>query len=109
MSTAVREMHPFDAAAKAGRVPYKVKDLALAELGRKEIRLAEHPMPGLMALRARYKGKSPVAGAPVMGNLHMTVQPAVLIETLTGPVAGVRSGYSNIFSAQAHAAACMVA
>ena len=58
MGTAVRELHPFDAATKAGRVPYKVKDLALAELGRKEIRLAEHEMPGLMALRARYKGKS---------------------------------------------------
>ena len=77
MPTAV-EMHPFEAAAKAGRVPYKVKDLGLAEFGRKEIRLAEHEMPGLMALRARYGAKKPLAGARVMGSLHMTVQTAVL-------------------------------
>ena len=82
MSTAVKEMHPFEAAVKAGRVPYKVKDLSLAEFGRKEIRLAEHEMPGLMTLRARYKGKKPLAGAKVMGSLHMTVQTAVLILVL---------------------------
>ena len=84
MSTAVREMHAFEAAAKAGREPYKVRDLSLAEFGRKEIRLAEQEMPGLMALRARYKGKAPLAGAKVMGSLHMTIQTAVLIETLAG-------------------------
>ena len=67
MSTAVREMHAFDAAAKAGREPFKVKDLSLAEFGRKEIRLAEQEMPGLMALRARYKGKKPLAGAKSHG------------------------------------------
>ena len=61
---------------------YKVKDLSLAEFGRKEIRLAEQEMPGLMALRARYKGKRPLAGARIMGSLHMTIQTAVLIETL---------------------------
>ena len=82
MSTAVREMHAFDAAARVGREPYKVRDLSLAEFGRKEIRLAEQEMPGLMALRARYKGKAPLAGARVMGSLHMTIQTAVLIETL---------------------------
>src|SRR5436190_16605551 len=108
MSTAVREMHPFDAAARAGRVPYKVKDLALAELGRKEIRLAEHEMPGLMALRARYKDKRPLAGARVMGSLHMTIQTAVLIETLTALGADVRWCSCNIFSTQDHAAAAAV-
>ena len=108
MSTAVREMHAFDAARKAGRVPYKVKDLALSELGRKEIRLAEHEMPGLMALRARYKAKQPLAGARVMGSLHMTVQTAVLIETLTELGADVRWVSCNIFSTQDHAASAVV-
>src|SRR2546430_15102647 len=102
MSTAVREIHPFDAATKAGRVPYKGKDLALAELGRKGIRLAEHEMPGLMALRARYKGKSPLAGARTMGGLHMTVETAGRIETLREGGAGGRSGSCNIFSNPGH-------
>ncbi len=108
MSTAVREQHPFEAAARAGRVPYKVKDLALADLGRKEIRLAEHEMPGLMALRARYKGNRPLAGARIMGSLHMTVQTAVLIETLTELGADVRWVSCNIFSTQDHAASAVV-
>jgi adenosylhomocysteinase len=64
------------------RPPFKVKDLSLAEWGRKEIRLAEHEMPGLVALRERYGSKKPLAGARIMGSLHMTVQTAVLIETL---------------------------
>ncbi len=105
---AVRESHPFDEAVKAGRVPYKVKDLALAELGRKEIRLAEHEMPGLMALRKRYAASKPLAGAKVMGSLHMTVQTAVLIETLTDLGADVRWVSCNIFSTQDHAAAAVV-
>jgi adenosylhomocysteinase len=105
---AVRESHPFDEAVKAGRVPYKVKDLALAEFGRKEIRLAEHEMPGLMTLRKRYAGKKPLAGAKVMGSLHMTVQTAVLIETLTDLGADVRWVSCNIFSTQDHAAAAVV-
>src|ERR1700758_4240644 len=105
--TAVREMHPFEAAAKAGRVPYKVKDLNLAELGRKEIRLAEHEMPGLMALRAKYAGQKPLAGARIMGSLHMTVQTAVLIETLTDLGADVRWVSCNIFSTQDTAAAAV--
>src|SRR6187402_752737 len=83
MTTAVATEHAFDLARKAGRVPYKVADLGQAEWGRKEIRLAEQEMPGLMALRARYAGKSPLAGARIMGSLHMTIQTAVLIETLT--------------------------
>jgi len=105
---AVREIHPFEQATRAGRVPYKVKDLALAELGRKEIRLAEHEMPGLMTLRKRYAGKKPLAGAKVMGSLHMTVQTAVLIETLTDLGADVRWVSCNIFSTQDHAAAAVV-
>ena len=74
--------HAFDAATKAGRPPFKVADLALAEFGRKEIRLAEQEMPGLMAVRARHRGQKPLAGARVMGSLHMTIQTAALIETL---------------------------
>ncbi len=108
MSTAVRELHAFDAARQAGREPYKVADLNLAEWGRKEIRLAEHEMPGLMAIRARYAGSRPLAGARVMGSLHMTIQTAVLIETLAELGADVRWVSCNIFSTQDHAAAAVV-
>src|SRR5215208_1003672 len=108
MSTAVREMHAFDAAAKVGREPFKVADLSLAEFGRKEIRLAEQEMPGLMALRERYKGQNPLAGAKIMGSLHMTIQTAVLIETLVDLGADVRWVSCNIFSTQDHAGAAVV-
>jgi adenosylhomocysteinase len=108
MSVAVETIHAFDAAAKAGRVPFKVKDLSQAEFGRKEIRLAEHEMPGLMALRARHAGTKPLAGARVMGSLHMTIQTAVLIETLAELGADVRWVSCNIFSTQDHAAAAVV-
>ena len=108
MATAVREMHAFEAAAKAGREPFKVKDLSLAEFGRKEMRLAEQEMPGLMTLRERYKGKNPLAGARIMGSLHMTIQTAVLIETLVDLGADVRWVSCNIFSTQDHAAAAVV-
>src|SRR5918996_3022971 len=108
MATVVQEMHVFDAAVKAGREPFKVKDLSLAEFGRKEIRLAEQEMPGLMALRARYKGKNPLADARIMGSLHMTIQTAVLIETLADLGADVRWVSCNIFSTQDHAAAAVV-
>src|SRR5688500_7488207 len=91
-----------------GRLPYKVKDLSLAEYGRNEIRLAEHEMPGLMALREEYRGKNPLAGAKIMGSLHMTVQTAVLIETLVELGADVRWVSCNIFSTQDHAAAAVV-
>jgi len=90
------------------RPPYKVADLSLAELGRKEIRLAEHEMPGLMALRERYGAKQPLEGVKVMGSLHMTVQTAVLIETLTALGADVRWVSCNIFSTQDSAAAAAV-
>src|SRR5438876_1390277 len=103
LMTTIAVSHPFDAARAAGREPFKVKDLALADFGRKEIRLAEQEMPGLMALRAEYKGKKPLAGARIMGSLHMTVQTAVLIETLGELGADVRWVSCNIFSTQDHA------
>ncbi|MDE0607910.1 MAG: adenosylhomocysteinase [Acidimicrobiaceae bacterium] len=87
---------------------YKVADLDLAEFGRKEIRLAEHEMPGLMALRGKYADEAPLAGARIAGSLHMTVQTAVLIETLTALGAEVRWVSCNIFSTQDHAAAAAV-
>src|ERR671931_411483 len=93
---------------KAGRLPFKVADLSLAEFGRSEIRLAEQEMPGLMALRARYAGQRPLAGAKIMGSLHMTIQTAVLIETLVELGADVRWVSCNIFSTQDHAAAAVV-
>jgi adenosylhomocysteinase len=105
---AVSEVHAFDAAKQNGRAPFKVASLSLAEWGRKEIRLAEHEMPGLMAIRARYKASQPLAGARVMGSLHMTVQTAVLIETLAELGADVRWVSCNIFSTQDHAAAAVV-
>ncbi|HPW78225.1 MAG: Adenosylhomocysteinase [Bacteroidetes bacterium ADurb.Bin037] len=87
---------------------YKIKDLGLAGFGRKEIALAEAEMPGLMALRRRYKGKKPLLGARITGSLHMTVQTAVLIETLRMLGADLRWASCNIFSTQDHAAAAMV-
>ncbi|WP_327149956.1 adenosylhomocysteinase [Nocardia sp. NBC_01329] len=89
-------------------VEYKVADLALAEFGRKEIRLAEHEMPGLMALRREYADVAPLKGARISGSLHMTVQTAVLIETLTALGAQVRWASCNIFSTQDHSAAAVV-
>ncbi|MDG2029288.1 MAG: adenosylhomocysteinase [Acidimicrobiales bacterium] len=86
---------------------YKVADLNEAEFGRKEIRLAEHEMPGLMALRGKYADEQPLAGARVAGSLHMTVQTAVLIETLVALGADVRWVSCNIFSTQDHAAAAV--
>src|SRR3954452_4233114 len=86
---------------------YKVKDLALADYGRTEITLAEHEMPGLMAMRERYGADKPLAGARVAGSLHMTIQTAVLIETLVALGAEVRWASCNIFSTQDHAAAAI--
>ena len=90
------------------RPRFRVADLSLAERGRKEIRLAEHEMPGLMALLAKHGEAKPFAGAKIMGSLHMTVQTAVLIETLVGLGADVRWVSCNIFSTQDHAAAAVV-
>ncbi|MBY0276644.1 adenosylhomocysteinase [Candidatus Binatia bacterium] len=97
---------PKEVAAPA-RLPFKVADLSLAELGRKEIRLAEQEMPGLMAIRARYAKKKPLKNAKIMGSLHMTVQTAVLIETLVDLGADVRWVSCNIFSTQDSAAAAV--
>ncbi|MFD2355550.1 adenosylhomocysteinase [Nonomuraea ferruginea] len=87
---------------------FKVADLSLAEFGRKEIRLAEHEMPGLMAIRREYAASQPLRGAKIMGSLHMTIQTAVLIETLVALGAEVRWVSCNIFSTQDHAAAAVV-
>ena len=91
------------------RVPYKVKDINLAEYGRKEIGIAENEMPGLMALREKYGDSKPLAGARIAGCLHMTIQTAVLIETLVALGAEVTWSSCNIFSTQDHAAAAIAA
>ncbi|MDQ1602904.1 MAG: adenosylhomocysteinase, partial [Actinomycetota bacterium] len=89
------------------KADFKVADLSLAEFGRKEIRLAQHEMPGLMAIREEFAQSRPLAGARIAGSLHMTVQTAVLIETLTALGADVRWCSCNIFSTQDHAAAAV--
>ena len=88
-------------------LPYKVADMSLAEFGRKEIEIAEHEMPGLMALRKKYADQKPLKGARITGSLHMTIQTAVLIETLVALGADVRWASCNIFSTQDHAAAAI--
>src|SRR5450432_3640087 len=88
---------------------FKVADLSLAEFGRKEITLAEHEMPGLMAIRREYADAQPLKGARITGSLHMTIQTAVLIETLTALGADVRWVSCNIYSTQDHAAAAIAA
>src|SRR5437867_10704888 len=90
-------------------LPYKVKDISLAEWGRKEIRLAEAEMPGLMSLRKEYGTSKPLKGAKIAGCLHMTIQTAVLIETLIELGAEVKWSSCNIFSTQDHAAAAIAA
>ena len=87
---------------------YKVRDLSLAEAGRHQLRLAEHEMPGLMALRKEFGTSKPLTGARIAGSLHMTVQTAVLIETLTALGAEVRWASCNIYSTQDEAAAAVV-
>ncbi len=95
-------------APPTSKLDFKVADLSLAEFGRKEIRLAEHEMPGLMATRAEFADSQPLKGARITGSLHMTVQTAVLIETLVALGAEVRWASCNIFSTQDHAAAAVV-
>lgn len=89
-------------------IDFKIADLSLADFGRKELRIAEHEMPGLMSLRREYAEVQPLKGARISGSLHMTVQTAVLIETLTALGAEVRWASCNIFSTQDHAAAAVV-
>jgi adenosylhomocysteinase len=96
-------------AEKRERADYKVADLSLADFGRKEINLAEHEMPGLMSLRREFGPSQPLAGARISGSLHMTIQTAVLIETLVALGAEVRWASCNIFSTQDHAAAAIAA
>ena len=95
--------------ASVETLPYKVADISLAEFGRKEINLAETEMPGLMALREKYGKDKPLAGARIAGCLHMTIQTAVLIETLVELGAEVTWSSCNIFSTQDHAAAAIAA
>jgi adenosylhomocysteinase len=108
MTTATKETSPLLSRALDGQPDFKVRDLGLWKLGREEIRLAEHEMPGLMALRSEYGESRPLEGARIMGSLHMTVQTAVLIETLTHLGADVRWVSCNIFSTQDHAASATV-
>ncbi|MEA2327693.1 MAG: adenosylhomocysteinase [Thermoanaerobaculia bacterium] len=108
MTATLEITHQYEAARAVGREPFKVADLSLAAFGRNEIRLAEHEMPGLMSVRAKYASSKPLAGAKIMGSLHMTVQTAVLIETLNDLGADVRWVSCNIFSTQDHAAAAVV-
>ncbi len=97
------------AQAETKKLPYKVKDISLADWGRREIMLAENEMPGLMALRKKYGAQKPLAGAHIAGCLHMTIQTAVLIETLLELGADVQWSSCNIFSTQDHAAAAIAA
>ncbi|MBQ2573538.1 MAG: adenosylhomocysteinase, partial [Bacteroidales bacterium] len=89
------------------KLPYKVADMSLAEWGRKEIEMAEKEMPGLMSIRRKYAAEKPLKGARISGSLHMTIQTAVLIETLVELGADVRWASCNIFSTQDHAAAAI--
>src|ERR1700678_92692 len=98
----------IDQAALSG-LPYKVADISLADFGRKEIDIAEQEMPGLMAIRNKYAAGKPLAGVRVTGSLHMTIQTAVLIETMVALGADVRWASCNIFSTQDHAAAAIAA
>jgi adenosylhomocysteinase len=95
--------------AKTSFDDYVVHDIALADFGRKEIEIAETEMPGLMALRSEYGASKPLTGARITGSLHMTIQTAVLIETLTALGAEIRWASCNIFSTQDHAAAAIAA
>src|SRR5262245_23799632 len=94
-------------AAGNGHPDFKVKDLALAEWGRKTIQVSEHEMPGLMAIRRKYAPQKPLQGVRITGSLHMTIETAVLIETLVELGASVRWASCNIFSTQDHAAAAV--
>ena len=101
-------MKPAQQGGTATRVDYRVKDISLAEWGRKEIRMAEYEMPGLIATREKYGPQKPLHGVRISGSLHMTIQTAVLIETLVELGADVRWASCNIFSTQDHAAAAVV-
>src|SRR4030081_385701 len=99
----------MSAATQKNFTDYKVADMAQAAFGRKEIAIAETEMPGLMAVREEFKGKQPLKGARIAGSLHMTIQTAVLIETLAALGADIRWASCNIYSTQDHAAAAVAA
>src|SRR5579864_3286796 len=99
----------IDKAVLGGAAEYKVADISLADFGRKEIDIAEQEMPGLMSIRKKYAAGKPLAGVRITGSLHMTIQTAVLIETLVELGADVRWASCNIFSTQDHAAAAIAA
>src|SRR5664280_3607358 len=99
----------IEKAVSAGAAEYKVADIGLAEFGRREIDVAEQEMPGLMSIRNKYAADKPLAGVRIMGSLHMTIQTAVLIETMVALGADVRWASCNIFSTQDHAAAAIAA
>jgi adenosylhomocysteinase len=107
--TTPQYLHPSIMTQEKNKLPYKVADIKLAEWGRKEIELAEREMPGLMAIRKKYAATQPLRGARIAGSLHMTIQTAVLIETLTALGAKVQWSSCNIFSTQDHAAAAIAA
>src|SRR5512142_570943 len=106
-TSTAKKTKPALRAVPRARLEHRVKDLALAEWGRKEIELAEKEMPGLMAVRKEYAARKPLAGQRITGSLHMTIQTAVLIETLKDLGADVRWASCNIFSTQDHAAAAI--
>src|SRR5512138_2154127 len=107
-TSTAKKTKPALRAVPAARLDHKVKDLSLAEWGRKEIELAEKEMPGLMAVRREYAAAQPLRGQRITGSLHMTIQTAVLVETLADLGAEVRWASCNIFSTQDHAAAAVV-
>src|SRR5882757_9414417 len=107
MMQASRKSSAAKKPANGTKLEYKVADLSLAEWGRKEIMLAEQEMPGLMAVREEYASRQPLKGLRIMGSLHMTIQTAVLAETLAALGAQVRWCSCNIFSTQDHAAAAL--
>src|SRR5271156_5746437 len=103
----LENMTPATIDRTAAAPTFKVADLSLADWGRKEISIAEHEMPGLMSIRRKYAAEKPLAGVRITGSLHMTIQTAVLIETLVELGAKVRWASCNIFSTQDHAAAAI--
>src|SRR5438094_6422027 len=107
MTVTATKTPPTERKMPRGTHDYEVADLSKADWGRKEIAIAEHEMPGLMAVRRKYAGSQPLKGARIAGSLHMTIQTAVLIETLQALGAEVRWASCNIFSTQDHAAAAL--
>src|SRR6202050_5284930 len=109
MTASATKTPPHEKKGAMARQDFVVADLALADWGRKEIAIAEHEMPGLMAIRRKYAPSQPLKGARIAGSLHMTIQTAVLVETLQALGADIRWASCNIYSTQDHAAAAIAA